>query len=223
MSKYIEDGDDSRARIFLEYGRRIVDSFNKGDFLTVADFCDDSDDDLSIMEEFLDLDYILSKKRFQAISLVNYEDKENELDLKIIRLYQVTEKGEDGIPIIQRVKFPGEHGYNNTKYSLLALFFNYIESHCNCSYSTPSIKFISEFAKLDGDYADSIILESTYAPYERSVKQIHDIEIELDIVAKKWQKERVARARREKRGADRMWKGEFERVVGNGLRKKYKG
>lgn len=230
MWKDEEDSEDKRNKLLLIHGRKIVDSFNEGDYLTIADFCEDYEGDIPITEEYIDLDRILSKKRYIALNNVDYDDygdhdeeKENELDLKILRLYKVIQKCEDGIPIVKQVKFPGEGNCSSSIYSLLTLFNNYIEELCNShTYDQVPIKVINEFAKLDSNYADSIILESTYVPYEQNLIQIRDVEKELDVIAKKQQKERIARARREKREEDQMWKGEFERIVGFGLRRKYK-
>jgi hypothetical protein len=227
MAKFTENSDDIKLRIFLDYNKKIIDSFNKGDYLTIADFDDDSDHDLPIIEEFLDLDSILSKKRLAALCHAKWhryiEDLDDTiLDFKFIRLYKVIEKNENGIPIVQRVKFPNEHGCNDSKYSLLSLFFVHIETYCDYRYSAPCIQYINEFAKLDSNYVDSIILESIYVPYEKEVAELHHIEVELDIIAKKQQKEKAIQARKEKEAEALAWKYEFERIVGNGLRKKYK-
>ncbi|CAB4125243.1 hypothetical protein UFOVP53_89 [uncultured Caudovirales phage] len=225
-NKYQEDNEDAKIRLFLEHGRRIMDSFNEGDYLTISRFDDENyedDEHAPVTDDLINLDMVISSKRSAALNDMYFEDdeEEKELNLKIVRLWKVVRIAEGGIPIIKRVKFPNEHVADGDEFSLLQAFYMFLDDFFGNVYEVPDIKIIDNFAKLDGNYADSIILESEYIPYMQDVRKLKDVEARLDVIYKQIQKERAARIRKEKREEDQMWKGEFLRVVGFGLRKKY--
>lgn len=219
--KFKEDSDDVKARIFLDNGRRIMDSFNQGDYLTISGFNDEIGE--WIGSEYIDIERVISNKRSNTwYDDINWEERE-EIKVVIPRLYKVVNIAEGNIPIVVSVKFPGEVCVDTNEQSLLAWFYNYISELCDdmCYGVSPSIEIINKFAKLDSNYADSVILDSLYIPYEYDIEKVRELEAILDIRGKQFQKERIAKARKEKREENQMWKGEFLRVVGFGLRKKY--
>lgn len=221
MSKYYEDEEDLVARLFLEHAKPVMDSLQIGDYININCFQDDE-----IQIEYIDLCDVLSQKRQDMLNytphnLYTLED-EDEHDIKIPRLHIVTDIINNSVPIIQAVKFPGEHGYVDRKYSLAHILYSFISELCNNYYEfsvTP--KIISAFAKVDSNYADSILLESKFIPYEHDVQKIRDLEVALDKKSKEIKKHRAAQARRERAEEMLFWKEEFFRIVDNHLSRKF--
>ena len=221
MGKYQEDEEDLVVRLFLEYAKPVMDSLQIGDYIIISCYQDEE-----IQAEYIDLSDILNQKRQDMLNYTSHNlytlEDEDEHDIKIPRLHIVTNIINNSVPIIQAVKFPGEHCYVDRKYSLAHILYNFINELCNDYYNfsvTP--KIISAFAKVDSNYADSILLESKFIPYEHDVQKIRDLEVALDKKSKEIKKHRAAQARRERAEEMLFWKEEFFRIVDNHLSRKF--
>lgn len=223
MSKYYEDEEDLLPRIFLEHAKSIMDSLQIGDYININCFQDDE-----IQIEYIDLCDVLSQKRQDMLNFIPeyayMSEDESQYNIKIPRLFVVVDIINNSVPIIQAVKFPSEHGYNDKKYSLAYILHSFISELCNDYWDfSKSHKIISNFVKVDSNYADSILLESKFIPYEHDVQKIRDLEVALDKKSKEIKKARARIARMERIEEARMWKEEFYRVVNNHLVKKFPG
>ena len=222
MSKYYEDEEDLIARVFLEHAKPIMDSLQIGDYININCFQDDE-----IQIEYIDLCDVLSQKRQDMLTytarcnMFSFEE-ENEHNIKIPRLHIVTDIINNSVPIIQAVRFPGEHGYDDRKYSLAHILYTFLGDLCNDYWDfSKSHKIISNFVKVDSNYADSILLESKFIPYEHDVQKIRDLEVALDKKSKEIKKHKAAQARRERAEEMLFWKEEFFRIVDNHLSRKF--
>jgi hypothetical protein len=225
MSKYYEDEEDLLARVFLEHAKPIMDSLQIGDYININCFQDDEIQSVFHLE-YIDLCDVLSQKRqdmlnYTAHNLYTLED-EDEHNIKIPRIHIVVDIINNSVPIIQAVRFPGEHGYDDRKYSLAYWLYTFLGDLCNDYWDfSKSHKIISNFVKVDSNYADSILLESKFIPYEHDVQKIRDLEVALDKKSKQIKKHKAAQARRERAVEAEMWKDEFFTIVDTYLIKKF--
>jgi hypothetical protein len=223
MSKFYEDEEDMRLRILMEKAPKIMASYKEGDVILLHAGQDDEEmelDETPSAYELIDLENILSQRRYNTFCNMDFE--ENNEVFFINRLYKVTDV-ENGIPLVIRLNFPKEDRVGTYPDSLLTLLYYFVERRTDNyeDYET-IIKQVDNFAKLDDDFADSILLESSYTPYSRDMEKLEDFIIKIDIETTKQRKFAAKIRRAQKRGEEREIKEEFFYEINKVLRKVYK-
>lgn len=193
MSNYEESVDDLIVRIMATQAINIMKRFKVGDYLTITKSVDNYDDDgnpgLFFENNYLDEYDFLSDEDVDSFKDTCYEsdddgDSIKEKLPKIKTLFKVIEVVND-IPIVQEVDFPGAiKNHPPQRRSLLLDFHIFLNDFTHFDMDDEDAKKIllaniDRFAQLDPNYADSIILEHEYVPYENVKEEINKFFVAL--------------------------------------------
>lgn len=203
--QYEETLYDLEARMLVTEGMAIMKQFKEGDYINLVDSVDDYDyrtdkEGLFFRTDYIDASEFFSEEEQEALEddLWVYEDEdeeEYEVVPKIKKIYKVVDVVNE-IPIIREVGYSGEEPHWVRNESLLAKFYGYVNNFSDLDLDIENGKQVMEdgyrrFATLDHNFADSIILESTYIPYQGNEEAIeafrkviydfHDKEVDAEM------------------------------------------
>lgn len=224
--KYREEDDELRIRMLLETAPIVLDSYKVGDYFTAASHIDSNEINHIKFEE-VSYNRILNPKEYRALQRVEeYKDVH-----RIKRLWKVIDIV-NNVPIIVPVIFPGEKHFDRCERSLLYIYNEFLNTAVDeYEYDDNAVerilKAISQFSKLDDSYADSILLDSKYIPYENEMVRFQDLKDELSLEVKEIRKEMARRCaanrRLQKQLEEREIAVDFITIMNTELKKVYRG